>query len=155
MLIMPEALALVAEVAEATATMEIKVPLEIRAEQTSHPATQGWLTKLRLTRQQRLRRASKAWLIAWGLMIPAAIIPLFHFVLLPMLFIAGIALGILRYRVTEISTAAEITCPVCAQHAMLKVDANMIFPGWESCSQCDAPVQLRLVYNRQMNKESA
>jgi len=119
------------------------LPLSIRAN-AAELQTGGKLRRCRLTRKQRLLRAAKSLGIAWGLILPALIIPLLHFALVPVLLVAGPILAYLRYQVSDISISANVKCPLCADDTVLQMDANTVYPTWETCASCDASIQLRI-----------
>lgn len=93
------------------------------------------------SKRERLRRALGVWVMAWVAAVPAALIPVAHFVLVPVLLLAGPLLGYRRYRVVHCPLAVEGRCPLCRHHFTLPADARARLPYWDLCPHCGRNVR--------------
>lgn len=95
-------------------------------------------------KRDRVRRAAAAWAGCWGAAIAAVFLPVLHFVLVPLLLIAGplMALSQLTNRVTVLEV--EGPCPACGArvHETPRRDART--PIDLRCTSCRRALTVRL-----------
>lgn len=94
------------------------------------------------TGPERLRRAAKWCALCWACAIPAALIPVLHFVLVPGLLVAGPIVGALVYRREHIIVGGKGECPEC-QGELLIEKGPVRWPLHEICKDCRAPVEIQ------------
>lgn len=104
---------------------------------------QGRLITEWFTQRQRIKRAAIVWLVLWLLAILAIAIPVVHFVLAPLLLIAGPVAAYLRYRERIMATRIEAECPLCNDDIFVSLPVKTELPHWEVCPQCHGHIQLR------------
>ncbi|MCW8957301.1 MAG: c-type cytochrome, partial [Gammaproteobacteria bacterium] len=78
------------------------------------------------------------------LTLASLLVPMVHFVLSPLLFIAGPVLAWQQYKLRQQSLAAEGECPLCHQSIRIELEAHSRLPHWNTCPHCNNPVQLVL-----------
>ncbi len=105
-------------------------------------STSGTLHGSRFTRHERLKRAIGTWISLWLLAAAAVAIPIAHFVLVPLLLVAGPVLAYWRYRTTEQLSAVEGICPLCRHALILAADTRTPWPYWDLCPHCRGNIQL-------------
>ncbi len=94
------------------------------------------------TSGERLVRAGKILGLCWVLAVIAVFIPVLHFILVPLLLIAGPVMAYLKYRVTELAEKADGVCPECQAEVSIPLDPADRLPKWTYCPACNKPVQL-------------
>ncbi len=94
--------------------------------------------------RERWRKAVRALLMTWLLAIVSLLVPMLHFVLSPVLLIAGPLLAWHQYRLKQYTLAAEGECPLCHQFIRIELESRTQLPHWNICPQCNDPVQLVL-----------
>jgi hypothetical protein len=122
---------------------QIRQPVLIQAH--DEPAMTGLLLGKHFTPAQRYKRAALYWSIMWLLAGVSALIPIVHFVLVPIFAIAGPVLGYLKYRQKTISEAIEGKCPACRQEIRLPLDQQTTLPHRDVCPHCDKHIQIQVL----------
>jgi hypothetical protein len=79
------------------------------------PAQPAAVTMIRYDQNQRVVRAVLALGACWGLAVLAVVIPILHFLLVPVLFLAGPFFAYRRLHEEATVTGVRGTCPACAQ----------------------------------------
>lgn len=102
----------------------------------------GSLLGRRFSTRQRWQRGAMAWAILWALALATAAVPVAHFVLTPILLVAGPIAGYLRYRMTEQLASMQGECPLCRRPFTLKLDAGTALPYWDNCPECGDHIRL-------------
>jgi hypothetical protein len=64
-------------------------------------------------RRARTTRAARTWAACWGLALAAVFLPVLHFVLVPLLLLAGPALAWQRLHEAVMLVSADGACPAC------------------------------------------
>jgi len=87
-------------------------------------------------------RAIKTLLKFWGIAALCILIPIAHFLLVPLFFIMGIVKAMKLLHKAEDALYAEGTCPACEQHVKLPLENNAELPQWIDCTNCKQPIEL-------------
>lgn len=87
-------------------------------------------------------RALKSLLLFWLLAGVSVLIPVAHFFLVPVFFIAGIFLAAQRWRTTEEGMEAAGACPACGKPITIGLDKSTELPQWHDCPACGEPLML-------------
>lgn len=91
---------------------------------------------------ERMGKAGKILGISWLLALITAFIPIAHFVLVPLFFIAGPVLAVMKYKTeTEVEKAHGV-CPECSQSVDIVLDPKDKLPKRTYCPACNKPLQL-------------
>jgi len=117
--------------------------ITLHAQQNKSAA--GELYSEYFNKKERWHRALRILAIIWLLAAFSLLIPLVHFVLSPLMFIAGPLLAWQQFRLTQQTLAAEGKCPLCHQPIRIELDARTQMPHWNVCPKCNKPVQLKLI----------
>lgn len=116
--------------------------IELHARQ--HESAGGILYSQHYSLKERWQRALKILGIIWLLAAVSLLVPMLHFVLSPLLFIAGPLLAWQRFHLIQQTLAAEGECPLCHQSIRIELEARSRLPHWNICPHCNKPVQLLL-----------
>ena len=87
-------------------------------------------------------RAIKTLLKFWGIAALCILIPIAHFLLVPLFFIMGIAKSIKILHKAEDGLYAKGSCPSCEQHVKLNLENNANLPQWIDCPNCKEAIEL-------------
>lgn len=91
---------------------------------------------------ERAQRALKLGGILWLLAVIAVFVPILHFVLVPLLLIAGLVFGFSAWMDRGEILHGEFPCPVCGKtNVLAKQSAS--FPKTILCSHCYFTLQLK------------
>lgn len=102
----------------------------------------GVLHVRRFSAGDRVRRALAVLGLMWLLAVLAVAIPIAHFVLVPLLLLAGPAAAWMRYRVTEQNERVTGDCPSCGAPVVIELDSSDRLPLWTYCPPSDDPIHL-------------
>lgn len=94
------------------------------------------------TSGERMARAGKMLGICWGLGLLAVLIPVAHFVLVPLLLILGPILAFRKYQLTEVAEKIEGVCPECQAEVTIEMEPTDRLPKRTYCPACNKPLQL-------------
>ncbi|MEK6749386.1 MAG: hypothetical protein AABY83_09295 [Pseudomonadota bacterium] len=114
-------------------------PLAILHDSTT---VEGVAYAIAFAQHERILRALKSWLGFTCAGVAAIIIPILHFIFVPLLLIVGAVLGVKRLRMVRMYTHASGICPRCQQAFELGLDAAQHFPKWTYCPHCRASLKL-------------
>lgn len=89
----------------------------------------------------RTMRAVKALLICWAIAVFCVLIPMLHFVLVPLFFLAGIFMFFNQMSVHSYLVSGTIPCPACQKEVILKPMA-FDWPKREICNYCRADLSI-------------
>jgi len=120
----------------------IQQSIKLRAQQQESAG--GVLYSQRFEQKECRQKALKILTLTWLLAAASLLIPMIHFVLSPLLFIAGPVLAWRQYHLTQQTLAAEGKCPLCHQSIRIELEARTEMPHWNICPKCKKPVQLKL-----------
>jgi hypothetical protein len=120
---------------------EIKIdPLDFRA--NSGGVGRGELHTTWLTTGERVKRTARGVAITLGVGVLAVFIPVFHWVLVPILLVAAPVVGFYMYTTKSMVEKAVGECPECKQGITLELAPQTRFPHWTYCPDCKRPLQL-------------
>ncbi|MCL4315261.1 MAG: hypothetical protein M1527_00010 [Gammaproteobacteria bacterium] len=88
--------------------------------------------------RERTLRALKAWAICWMLALLSLPIIGLHWFLVPGFSVAGVVLGVQRYRMREASRELNGRCVLCGKEFSLALEPNERAPLWKYCPHCQA-----------------
>lgn len=88
----------------------------------------------------RTRRALKALAICWGVGLFGVLIPLIHFVLVPVMALAGPVLAAFRWRQESAGVGGAGICPHCAKGLPIARSPVVKFPFLDLCAACKGDV---------------
>jgi hypothetical protein len=94
-----------------------------------------------LTKGSRLGRGLRALAICWGIAIFCILIPILHFVLVPLFLLIGILMFVQQYGQKYFFIAGAIQCPSC-QTELKPSNGAFDWPKREICSHCRADLTL-------------
>jgi hypothetical protein len=97
---------------------------------------------LRLDPMDRTRRALRHLGLCWGGAVVSVFIPVAHLVLVPGLFLAGIALVVGDLRTPEVVRAAQGTCPDCGTEQSLDIVGRWRGSAEIACRSCHRMLKL-------------
>ncbi len=132
-----------------TNTTTVKFNVKIQAQdKVSHTE----LTARELNQNERTKNAIK-WLgICWGLALASVPIALAHFILVPSFFLAGIIMGMKKYREANQVQPARFPCSFCAKE--ISIDARPeIWPMEVTCGECRNILELTPEKQREKRRE--
>ncbi len=92
--------------------------------------------------RERAVRAAKAWFVCWLLALLSMPIIGLHWLLVPGFTIAGVVLGLRRYRTQEASSALNGECAMCGKDFTLALEQNEHAPLWKYCPHCQAALHV-------------
>lgn len=93
------------------------------------------------TPQERLRRGLKFFGICWGAAILTIFIPILHFILVPLLLLAGPVAGYHFYQQERMMLGGQAICPQCG--APLQIEKGPAkWPAEELCTVCRTALQV-------------
>ncbi len=92
--------------------------------------------------RERTARAAKVWLVCWLLALLSVPIIGLHWLLVPGFTIAGVVLGLRRYRTQEASSALNGVCAACGEDFTLALEPNEHAPLWKYCPHCQAALHV-------------
>ena len=116
----------------------IDIPVRITL---SDKSTSGVVSVCRWTDSQRKWRGIKTLLIVWGLALLTLFIPILHFILVPILLLAGPIAASVSYAQRSLVLGGEGLCPNCnAKFPIAK--AREAWPLDDICTKCNRHVKI-------------
>ncbi|MBX7144158.1 MAG: hypothetical protein K1X79_06885 [Oligoflexia bacterium] len=103
--------------------------------------TQGVVNLQSWTPRQRLARSLKAMGACWGIALVCLFIPILHFILVPILFLAGLIVQPLYMKQSSRVLGGQGTCPFCAADFDVAATADR-WPLRDICAKCHRHVQI-------------
>jgi len=95
--------------------------------------------------RERTLRALKAWAICWALALLSVPVIGLHWFLVPGFAVAGVVLGVQRYRMREASGVLTGRCALCGKEFSLALEPNERAPLWKYCPHCQAALHVEAV----------
>lgn len=132
-----------AECAMASSMPTRTVP--VRLSLGSEPATQANATIADWTMLERLRRAAVGLAISWSLAGVSIIIPGLHFILPPILLLAGPIVFVWRFVVRSSFTEVNGVCPRCKVERQMPMGGGVKDETNVLCDGCGNQLTLRLI----------
>lgn len=90
---------------------------------------------------QRLSRGLKTLGVFWAISAFTVLIPIAHFVLVPLFFVIGPIAASVVYKKTSKIVGGSIPCPIC-KHAFEIAQNPVTWPAKEICSHCRGQIRL-------------
>ena len=90
--------------------------------------------------RERAIRAAQGFAMWWALALVSVLIPLAHFILVPVFLLTGLIVAYKRYRAVEVSERVEGHCPVCRNAIKLKLGSAEKPVLWKYCPACQQPL---------------
>ena len=85
-------------------------------------------------------RAARTLVLWWALALLSVLIPLAHFILVPLLLIAGPVMAYKHYRAITTSERVEGHCPLCRNAIKIKLGPAEKPVLWKYCPVCQEPL---------------
>jgi hypothetical protein len=117
----------------------IKVP--VKADVNDERITEGVLEIHRFNPSERMMNAIKKLVLWWLIAIFSVLIPVMHFVLVPLFFFLGIFLSYRSYKSTGRVLAGTLKCPHCQAEIQIKPN-ELHWPLSEICQSCARVVRI-------------
>lgn len=96
------------------------------------------------TKQERTKRSMTRLGGFWGLAVVSILIPVFHFVLVPLFFLLAPFLARKTYNEEVVLEACEIDCPECKKRATFAKNSGQ-WPLHNNCPHCMNRIYFDLV----------
>lgn len=106
---------------------------------TANPAKM-WIQSFN-EKEQKVR-AIKTLLKFWGIAALCILIPIAHFLLVPLFFVMGIVKSLKLLHKAEDGLYAKGTCPSCEQQVKLTLENNAELPQWIDCPNCKQAIEI-------------
>lgn len=94
-----------------------------------------------LTSAERWKRAFKVLGITWGAALLCVLVPVLHFVLVPLFIVVGLALFYRQLSFRMLLDAGRLPCPACKTEFQTKQVA-FNWPRYERCTHCQCELIL-------------
>ncbi len=119
--------------------------LPVRLSLGAEPPTTADATVADWTMLERLRRASVGMALSWSLAGVSIIIPGLHFILPPILILAGPVIFFLRFGVSSSFVEVNGVCPRCKETRKLPTSGRVIDETNVFCDGCGNQLTLRVI----------
>lgn len=116
-----------------------KIP--IQANVSDDRRSEGYVTLIYFNPAQKTREALKKLAIFWGISIVSVLIPVFHFVSVPLFFGLGIFFAYRTYKSEGRVIEGLTRCPHCQTEVKVK-PAEIQWPLTEICQNCARVVRI-------------
>lgn len=93
------------------------------------------------TEAEKLRRGLKALGVCWGAMLVAVLIPVLHFLLVPLFLISGPIVALWFYQQKSTILGGKSECPDCGKELNI-IKTSEKWPLKDVCSACYAQVEI-------------
>lgn len=117
--------------------------LTVAIQGPSGKTTRGKVLHQSWSSKERTLRAFKALGIAWVLALGAVLIPILHFILVPILLLSGPLAFAWVSQQHELIAGGDGKCPECAETFMIARTA-VKWPISDLCNKCQAGLKIRL-----------
>lgn len=121
--------------------MENGTKISILANVSDERRTPGFVYIETFNQAQKTRVAIKKLAIFWGIALVCVLIPVFHFVLVPLFFFLGFFFAYRGYKSEGQVLSGETTCPHCGTKVIVK-KAELAWPITEICQGCARVVRM-------------
>lgn len=119
-------------------------PLPITAHVGDERHREGMISVHTMTPSERMVQALKKLALFWGIAVLSILIPVFHFVTVPLFVCLGIFFFYRGYKSTGVVLGGEVNCPHCDQLVTIK-PATIEWPLSEICQNCARVLRIQLV----------
>ncbi len=104
--------------------------------------SEGTLRVHTLNHSERLMQALKKLGLFWGIALLSVLIPVFHFVTVPLFFCLGLFFFYRGYKSEGLILGGEVNCPHCSEVVHIK-PANLEWPVTEICQSCARVLRMK------------
>lgn len=119
------------------------IPCQVTVQgKTVERQTDGQVFLLEYDKDERILRTLKSLGIGWGAAILSILIPLLHFVLVPLLLVGGVAWAIYTFQQKVVRLGGITTCPKCGTDFSI-IAGSATWPIQDICSGCQESVEIR------------
>lgn len=113
----------------------------IEANVSDERRSEGFVYIETFNQAQRTRVALKKLAMFWGIALVCVLLPVVHFVLVPLFFILGFFFAYKGYKSEGQVLSGETTCPHCGTKVTVK-KAELTWPLTEICQSCARVVRM-------------
>lgn len=93
------------------------------------------------TKQQRSWHAFRSLFRWWLLALFSVLIPVAHFVLVPLFLLLGLIFSVRTFLQSEVLSESRVECPKCGKKFEI-VTLTARFPIFDICKECEAQVRI-------------
>lgn len=115
--------------------------IEIQAKANSEKLEYGFAEIRVYSQRETMMKVIKTLAMFWGLAIFSILLPVVHFVLVPLFFFVGIFMALRARKYHEEMLSGEIKCPHCGTNVKIG-KAPIIWPLSEICQNCASAVRI-------------
>jgi len=115
--------------------------IEIEANVSDERREPGYVMVKYFSPPEKMTQALKKLGLFWGIALVSVLIPVFHFVLVPLFFFLGIFFGYRSYKSEGRVLGGETHCPHCKNEVKVK-PAELQWPVSEICQNCARVVRM-------------
>ena len=112
-----------------------EVPVIVKCRWEDLPLTQGSVLVEQEPQKVRLKKAYKIFGVFWALMVLSVFIPIAHFILVPLFFLAGPIAAVSAYSIERRIRKSLVVCPKCQKQSPVP-EMKERWPVNDSCSHC-------------------
>lgn len=110
--------------------------------QKSSSSTESKMFTLTYSNKEQKIRATKTLLTMWAIAAMCVLIPVAHFLLVPIFLIAGVLKARGLWNKHEDGLHADGYCPVCKNALIINLEKNADIPQWFDCPECGERLEL-------------
>ncbi|MFM6928837.1 MAG: hypothetical protein ACKOX6_10265 [Bdellovibrio sp.] len=115
--------------------------IEIQGKANSEKYEYGFAEVRVYSQRETLMKVVKALAVFWGLAIFSILLPVVHFVLVPLFLFLGVFMAFRARKYHEEMLSGEINCPHCG--SLVKIGkAPILWPLSEICQNCASVVRI-------------
>lgn len=122
--------------------LESSLPITAHVGDERH--SEGTIRLHTMNSSQRMGQALKKLAMFWGIALFSILIPVFHFVTVPLFFCLGVFFFYRGYKSEGVVLGGEVSCPHCNQKVTIKPTA-IEWPLSEICQSCARVLRIQLV----------
>ncbi|MBO9666398.1 MAG: hypothetical protein J7501_06250 [Bdellovibrio sp.] len=115
--------------------------IEILANVSDDRRSEGHIIIQHFNKAEKTRTAIKKLALFWGIALVSVLIPVFHFVLVPLFFFLGFYFAHRGYKSDGLVLSGATTCPHCQNPVEIK-KAQLNWPLSEICQNCARVVRI-------------
>ncbi|MCB0363066.1 MAG: hypothetical protein KDD35_10105 [Bdellovibrionales bacterium] len=102
----------------------------------------GFAIRRDFSNSERIWRALKVLAIGWGIGLFAVIIPMLHFILVPLFVLGGLILSVVTWFERGQVVKGEVSCPNCGSNVYLSLSSER-WPRTYRCPSCYMSLSVR------------
>jgi hypothetical protein len=121
--------------------MKLQETIPVSIQGNHEQVTRGEVVHIQWDKKERTMRGLKSLGIAWGLAAATILIPILHFILVPLLLLAGPIAFFWTTNQEEILEGGSGECPDCKRKFEI-IRAPVKWPLSDICNHCHSPVKI-------------